>query len=341
MTTGGLEDIDVVALKAERTYPTFGPPDDDFHDEVLTDRWWETETCWFSWNVPERHMSGWTYCQARPNANICNGGVWVWDDTATLEWDLPYHVHYSGLQLPPRQERDLRDFVWPNGVHVIALEPLKSYAVTYEDRGALEVDIRFDAIMAPNPHPVGVAPFFKGTHFDQPGHVTGQIVLHGETIPIDCFSFRDRSWGPRPMGRPKKPRDRSVAAASQFGGVGYSFGAASDSEAWLVYSIPGVASDPVSCGFLLRSGTYAHILGGQRHLRFDPQTGWPTHMEVEAVDDLGRHLHVKGDAVSRHWRGLGGDTLFHWVWDGQDGWGEDQSYFSRPVFEAHKGQSSS
>ena len=49
-------------------YPTFSPDDDDFHDGVMTDRWWETETSWFSWNVPERKIGGWTYCQARPNA---------------------------------------------------------------------------------------------------------------------------------------------------------------------------------------------------------------------------------------------------------------------------------
>jgi hypothetical protein len=31
-------------------------------------------------------------------------------------------------------------------------------------------------------------------------HVTGTIVLHGEEISIDCYSVRDRSWGPRPTG---------------------------------------------------------------------------------------------------------------------------------------------
>ena len=55
--------------------------------------------------------------------------------------------------------------------------------------------------MAPNLHPDGVVPFLKGAHFDQAGHVTGTMVLHGEEIPIDCYSVRDRSWGPRPMGR--------------------------------------------------------------------------------------------------------------------------------------------
>jgi hypothetical protein len=328
--------VDLEALRARRRYPQFGPEDDDFHDEVLSERWWETETNWISWHVPDRHLSGWTYAQARPNANLCNGGVWVWDDTSPWTWDLPYHVHYSGLQLAPRAERDMRDFEWPTGVRIAMVEPLTSYTIRYDDPGALELDLRFDAIMAPNPHPVGVVPFVKGTHFDQPGHVTGPMVLHGERIPVDCLSFRDRSWGPRPMGRPKVRPDRPAGPAPSFGGVGYSFGAATPEDAWLTYSAPGLDADPVSCGFLLRAGHYGHILGGQRHITVDGTTGWPLRMEIEAVDEFGRRLRVDGRAVSRHWRGHGGDSLFRWSWDGLEGWGEDQSYFSRPVWEANR-----
>ena len=124
--------VDLDQLRAERTYRELVPADDDFHDEELTDRWWETETCWFSWNVPERNLGGWTYCQARPNANICNGGAWVWDDHAAYPWELAYRAEYSGLQLPPRAERDMRDFEWPNGVHVRVIEPLTTYAITLQ-----------------------------------------------------------------------------------------------------------------------------------------------------------------------------------------------------------------
>jgi hypothetical protein len=326
-------------VKAERRYPTFGPDDDDFHDDVLSDRWWETETCWFSWNIPERRLGGWVYSQARPNANLCNGGAWVWDDTGSYSWELPYHAHYSGLQLPARAERDMRDFEWPNGVRITMLEPLTRYRISYADPGALELELTFEAIMAPNPHPVGVVPFVRGTHFDQPGHVTGEMVLHGERLAVDCYATRDRSWGPRPMGRPKKERPASPEALTRFGGIGYAFGTAGPGDAWLVYSVPGPESDPLSCGFLLRGGVYGHLLAGERRLTVDPQMGWPTAMEIEASDDLGRNLHVRGQAVSRHWRGHGGDTLFHWTWDEVDGWGEDQSYFSKQVWESNRRRS--
>jgi hypothetical protein len=335
-----LEPADVEARRGERRYPVFGPEDDDFHDAVMSDRWWETETCWFSWNVPERRLGGWAYCQARPNANLCNGGAWVWDDGGSYSWELPYHAQYSGLQLPPRRDRDMRDYAWPNGVHVTAIEPLTTYTIRYEDPGSLEVDLLFEAIMPPNPHPIGVAPFFKGTHLDQPGHVTGEMVLHGERLAIDCYATRDRSWGPRPMGRPSRKRPGSSEMLTRLGGIGYAFGTASPTDAWLVYSTPGLDDDPVSCGFLLRDGRYGHVLAGERRLKVDPRIGWPISMEIEAVDDLGRTVRVRGEAVSRHWRGHGGDTLFRWNWDAVEGWGEDQSYFGRQVWEANRARRS-
>lgn len=322
----------------ERRYPTFGPDDDDFHDEVLSDRWWETETQWFSWNVPERNLGGWTYGSARPNANLCNGGVWVWDDTASLSWELPYHVEYSGLQLPPRAERDMRDFEWPTGAHVRTVEPLTRYEIHYHDEGALELDLQFDAIMEPNPHPHGVAPFLKGTHFDQAGRVTGTIVLHGERIDVDCFATRDRSWGPRPRGRPPKRTPSTAQVATGVGGIGYSFGTASPADSFLVYTVPGIADDPVVCGYLLRDGVYAHLLSGERHIEVDPDTGWVTRLEIDAVDDAGRALHATGDGVSRHWKGHGADTLMRWSWDNRMGWGEDQTYLSKATWLARRGQ---
>jgi hypothetical protein len=190
--------------------------------------------------------------------------------------------------------------------------------------------------MAPNPHPVGVAPFLRGTHFDQAGHVTGEMVLHGERIPIDCLSVRDRSWGPRPQGRPRRrPLSEVDTQHTGSGGIGYSFGTASPDDAFLVYSIPQPDEDPITCGFLTRGGVYSHILSGSRRLTVDPKTGWPVRIEIDAVDDAGRALHAVGEAVSRYWRGRGGDTLMRWRWDSVDeAWGEDQSYFSKTTWNA-------
>ena len=294
--------------------------------------------------MPERSLGGWTYCQARPNANICNGGAWVWDDTAAYPWELAYRAEYSGLQLPPRAERDMRDFEWPNGVHVRVVEPLTTYAVRYSDPGALEVDLTFEAIMAPNLHPDGVVPFLKGAHFDQAGHVTGTMVLHGEEDPDRLLLGTGPVLGAPADGTPEAagtgwPTSRSRPDRAR--------GVVRWRRLLLLRRRTGRSLADVrhsrsrGRADLLRlpapGGDYGHILAGERRVTFDAQTGWPLSIELEAVDEFDRRLSVRGDAVSRHWRGHGGDSLVHWRWDdGVEGWGEDQSYFSRDQWERNR-----
>ena len=101
------------------------------------------------------------------------------------------------------------------------------------------------------------------------------------------------------------------------------------------HSGPQINTDPVVLGFLLRDGEYAHILAGEWRVDFDADTGWPTRMEIGATDDEGRELTVVGEASSRNWKGQGGDSLFRWRWNGLEGHGEDQSYFSYAVWDAN------
>lgn len=61
--------------------------DDAFHFESMSERWWETETCWFSFHHPERRLGGWLYVMARPNVGAVAGGAWIWDHTAHLPVD--------------------------------------------------------------------------------------------------------------------------------------------------------------------------------------------------------------------------------------------------------------
>jgi hypothetical protein len=315
------------------TIPELTAADDGFHP--ASDHWWETETAWFSFNVPERKLGGWFYNQVLATQQVCNGGAWVWDDSET---GALYERREQGLPIPPVSELDLRDVELPNGNRIQMLEPLTTYQVTYADPGRFEADLRFRGIMAPNSHPLGTAPFWKGRHFDQPMHVTGQIVLDGEVIPVDCLSVRDRSWGPRPQGpdprkskpadgAPKKPRPSRPPE-----GVGYPFATASETEGWLAYTRPtvvdGAPSDELSTGYLLREGVYGHLVSGRRRTWLDPDRQWVRRIELEATDEHGRELHAEGELVSRHGSETtpSGTGLFHWRWDGQEGWGEDQTY---------------
>jgi hypothetical protein len=323
--------------------PVLGPQDDDWHSH--SPHWWETETNWWSFNIPDRNMGGWLYTQVLPVQGTCNGGAWVWDDSPA---GALYEVRHEGLPFP--DPGDLRDCTFPNGVRVEMLEPLMKYRTTYRDVGKLEVDLIHTGIMAAHSHPVGAWPFWATRHFDQPMHVTGSIALAGEDIAIDCYSVRDRSWGPRPAG-PTPPdkklppgvlvrRDRPVRARYPHS-VGYAFGTQDSEEAFMAFTDPwvddtGRVSDELDTGYLLRGGEYAPLVKGERLVSLAPGSRFIEKIHLEATDALGRELVADGDLIGRHGeKGPSGTGLFRWEWSGGcSGLGEDQSFGPAEWFEA-------
>ena len=250
-----------------------------------------------------------------------------------------YERYERDLPFPDRG--DLRDVTFPNGVSVRMLEPLTTYRTTYSDPGSLECDLLYRGIMAPHSHPVGAWPFWATRHFDQPMHVTGTIVLHAEEIPVDCFSLRDRSWGPRPLGPtpPDKrlapgllPRPNKPLRAAHRLAVGYVFAIQDHNNGFGAFTDPwlreGVATDELQAGFLLRDGEYAPLIGGWRTISLAPATAFIDTIHMEAVDTLDRELAADGELVSRHrTSGPSGTGLFHWTWTGGcSAWGEDQTF---------------
>jgi hypothetical protein len=90
------------------------------------------------------------------------------------------------------EQRDLHDFTFSTGFRWTMLEPLQRYRLRYDDEGVCRFDLEWAAIMDPWAKPLGEPP--RITHLDQWGHVTGELVLHGETMAVDCYAMRDRSW---------------------------------------------------------------------------------------------------------------------------------------------------
>lgn len=304
--------------------------DDGFHE--ASDHPWETETFWTSFNIPERRLSGWFYNQVLANqgdTGLCNGGAFVWNDQDVS----PYEETVKGV--PIARPRDLNDITLPNGNRIKTLIPCTRYLVQRFDKGRFECELQFEGIMAPNPHPAATWPFIKGRHFDQPMHVTGELRLNGERFDIDCLSVRDRSWSPRPpmsMSVEKKKEEPDPAKPRRpRRSVGYIFGTASATDAFLAYSsaIEGEEIERVDTGYLLRDGVWAHLVSGERRCVVDPDREWVWRIELEAVDTLGRTLNVTGEMVSHQGafgpgKGGPGNALFHWKWEGAEGWGENQ-----------------
>jgi hypothetical protein len=311
------------------THP-FTALDDNFHQP--TGDIWYTETGWFAFIVPERKMAGWLYGWVRPNLKTAGGGVFIWDESGVDPWEIPYFDHQFSTPLP--EERDLRNFTFPNNYSIKMLEPLQRYKLSYQNRKLLSVDLEFNAIMEPHPFAHGEPPFTDSPHLDQLGRVTGEIVLRGERIAVDHVAIRDRSWGARPdhMG----------------GRIGYTYATVDAREGFCVFAqmkeTNADGGERLNHGFLLRDGHKTQIKEGWRYVERDPKTNFILRMRIDAVDVEGRKLQTTGEVQSRmtlpYPRGVTCNSLIKWALTTGEGWGEDQDVWRfdqwRDALQKHK-----
>lgn len=257
-----------------------GPDDDRLHPGRTEDRSW-TETAWFAAAVPERGLAVWTYPLFRPELGVMSCGIYVWEPGAEELWQLPYYRTWWHLPMP--DDLDLAGFRLPNGLGYECLEPLTAYRVTYVDGEELELDLTFRALHPP--HGVGVEAGGHG-HLDQLGRVSGEIVLSGERIAVDCIEMRDRTWSPR-----RESRKRTF--------VTYSYGAAGESGFHLSTRLdPKLGENRILTGFRLRDGEVVPFRDGTCRIERD-EAGRPVGVEVAATDEHGGELKVTGEVVSR------------------------------------------
>ncbi|GAA4955271.1 DUF7064 domain-containing protein [Uniformispora flossi] len=293
-------------------------PDDEFHPPTVDDPYW-TETCWFTFTVPERRLSGQLYPFFRPNQKVAAGGAYFWDDTGRHPHDALYAKNFWHLPLP---EQQLTDIQLPNGISYKCLEPQKVYEVKYTDPDGgdeISVDLTFTAVLPPH--------YLGDKHVDQPGRYTGTIELRGETIPVDSYGFRDRSWGVRSQfgqGLMTSPARRG----------GYSYATASDRDAFHSITMDFGSGCISIHGYVLRDGVWAKLAKGRREVvERDAESGWATRVVLEGVDELGRELHAEGRTMNRLGFFLNPNLftvncLTEWTFDGVTAYGEDHENFS-------------
>ncbi|MCW2529529.1 MAG: hypothetical protein JWM76_4389 [Pseudonocardiales bacterium] len=285
--------------------------DDTFHRVNPAEPRW-TETVWMSWHVPERGLFGNFYPVFRPNLGVQFGGVTVYDPSGDLPWTIPVHDQQWHLQM---QDIDLRDAKIDNDMYLRAIEPNRVFEFGYAS-DELQFELRFEALMRPLVSGGESDLFSQGGHLDQPGHVTGWMNLQGEQIPVDCFAQRDRAWGPRRDNR--QPQ------------VAYCYGTASATDAFLAISAIKRRGDDdaVFGGYNMHDGVWAKMKSGLRTVERDDQ-GAVVRVHIEAVDELGRDLNVRGETVSRLFgypypSMLCINSLTRWELNGVECWGEDQ-----------------
>jgi hypothetical protein len=333
----------------------FTPDDDGYHRPTTEDPRW-VETTWWSLNVPERRLGAWLHAGYHANRQEVTWRVFAWDDRGSDPARTAYYRKAVDVPLPGTP--DLRRIAFPGGgFSVTMLRPLMDYHVGYRDPGAgFSIEFEHRSVHPPRRFTPGEPPALFNPHLDQLGHITGELVLHGERIPLDCYSVRDRTWGPRggPHSRSQKaryvrgehrvsqpggPRWREIERERGRGRIQYIFGHTDATTGFLGFVRPqdGDAAgwSPLNVGWLLRDGVFESLDKARSRMRVfrDPDTGWSAHMQVELADLAGRTMQAEGFGVSRICEdGAGANTLMRWEYDGKIGWGEDQDGWQVPHF---------
>lgn len=296
--------------------------------ELSHDPYW-SESSWFSWAIPERKINGFFYNHFRPNMNCLLGGPAMWDPSGHHPWDVLYFDWQLMRELPAGTygvDYDKYEFETPWGMSIHTLEPLRRYQLGYA-RAGFALELVFEAVAEPNilgGNDEARADAFS-LHFEQPGRITGTVVLDGEHYEIDCFSIRDGSHGRRHLENPTPG--------------GYTWSTADERSGW--HLIAGDTDDSrdthIWGGYYLRDGVLSPLARGVRRVieRTGPR---PSVVEVVAEDELGRELYALGREVTYAEWFLFPDhgqwwTLFEWDYDGHvAAIGEDQEYYGIQQF---------
>ncbi len=288
-------------------------PDDRFHPPATDSPYW-AETCWFTFAVPERRLSGQVYPFFQPNLGVCSAAVWLWDPSGHQPHTVLFGKNFWHLPIPPQ---DLDHIELANGLSIRCAEPLRRYELRYRDPDADEVEFALDftAIVPPN--------HLQGGHYEQAGRYRGWIRIAGETIAVDAYGMRDRSW----------------SARSQFGADihgtgavngGYSYATADDGHGFHLITMEFTPGECIGIhGYLLRDGRCARITSGRRHvLERDAASGAPLRVALELRDESGRELRAEGECLNRIGLHLNPNLftwncLTAWRFDGRTAYGED------------------
>lgn len=284
------------------------PDDDGFHPPTSDDPSW-IETLWFPFWVPEEALTGSVRVRFSPNLGEAEFTVAGWRGQSQGlfgdRWTEP-------LEGPP----DLGNLRCGDRLHIECLEPLKRYRILHESPHS-SLDLHFEAIMPPNPVAPEASPGMFAGHFEQPGHVTGNLRFRDRRLAVDCHAIRDRSWGPRRM--PEKLRLGNAHATAE----GFGF---------FAYVNPTADSvERITHGYLLQDGVEAVLVNGVRETKL--RDGLPVSLEINAEDAAGRRLEIHGECVNTMASNAGNGVyavlnLVRWQRDGRVCWGENHDVWS-------------
>ena len=290
--------------------------DDGFHVPTTLDHHW-TETNWFALVIPDRKITIQLYPFFQTNLDVCSVGVYIWDDTGDQWWNCRYAKNFWHLPFPRQPLHELR---LPNGLRYKTLESLQKYAIGFDcpDGEDVHLDVIWEGIVPANRSD-------RGNHLDQPGRITGTLVLDGETIEVDGVGFRDRTWSPRSQF--------GQGVGPQMPSVGYTWGSSRTSDDGFFLLSRNLDEEFLEYGLLdgilFRGGVSAKLAEARRTILERDLDGCPVAMRIDLTDVEGRTAQIEGTNVNRFVVNLYPSLLVwecqtHWAMDGIDLVGEDE-----------------
>jgi len=292
-----------------------GLTDPDLLMEAPTDHpHWIDSACFYL-SVPELRLHGIIFYFFRPNLNMLTGGPVIWDPSGHTALDC-LHYNFSQNQPLPKPAQKF-DFEAANSLRVTTLEPQNRYALAYAF-GGLEFELEWQAIA-----PLHAAPHRDPTsfHAEQAGRMTGWLNIEGRQIPVDCASLRDVSYGVRDYAK-------MYPGAYCWGSTG--------PDVFQTLSMGTAKEQKILTGFLQKDGEISNLVDGVRRIVAYGRYG-AKRVTIDAVDALGRQLHVDGKIDD----GLlfSGNTTHtvvwsftEWDWHGHTCWGDTQEFYPARTF---------
>ena len=313
------------------------PEDDLLHRTAndLVDDTSATETQYFGFCVPEKNIHGIGYLWHHSRLRTVSGGIYAWQGVKPhLVYSelVDVRTHMSDAALAD----DLMNFRLDNGYGVETLEPLKRYRMTYEDSARdSRVDLHYEGLIPP-------VMFGDGNHLEQPMHVTGDLVIRGEHHLVDCFAFRDRSWG--------KPRQETHQPFPPYSWIAATFSpdfivncgvfdqAENNAELNGQFVMP--KDRTLAGGWLYRHSQLSRIVKADKRVIRTRDFLLPSEVILELADEHGREISIRGTMQAANCWPLGGNLNFviafmRWECEGKVAYGDCQEGMWTDYYNAY------
>lgn len=304
--------------------------DAQFHQPTVDDPLW-AETNYFGLHAgqdTDRPVNIGLYGLFREPLGVVGSTVSINSKRVIAPWEAEYWDAWAHLPAPS----SLLDYELNNGLKVVCSKPNQVWDVDYSDPAAgVEIHFQYTALMPaydindPEQDPLAADRDMAKTwghayagHFDQSGRFEGEVSVRGRTLPIDCVSTMDHSWGVRD----ERQTSRLSWMHAHFGedlvvhGL-FDFDTANGPD--------GPSPLRLTHGYLLETGELRGLAGGEGETRRSRL--YPEHIDIAVTDQQGRRYEFSGDALTTFpWQSqpgvVGHNALLRWTHDGRTGYGE-------------------